>query len=58
MKAIRQKAQEEHERQLKELEMKLKAINEKYRNVEEMRIRKIHDVCIEFGINPEKVFDV
>lgn len=39
-----------------EFDKKLDAIKEKYRNDEELRKRKMYDLCKEFGLNPEKVF--
>lgn len=35
---------------------KLDAIKKKYRNDEELRKRKMYDLCKEFGLDPEKVF--
>lgn len=39
-----------------EFDKKLDAIKEKYRNDEELRKRKMYDLCKEFGLDPEKVF--
>lgn len=39
-----------------EFNKKLKAIEEKYKNNEELLKRKMYDLCLEFDLNPEKVY--
>lgn len=45
-------------RMAKEFKAKLKRIKKEQKDNEEMLKKKMKDLCKEFGIDPEKVFDV
>lgn len=55
---LKQHDKETAKRMAKEFNTKLKQIKKEQKDNEEMLKKKMKDLCKEFGINPEMVFDV